>query len=823
MLDVEKSKTDRISIMIDAVTKAAAGDLSIRLEASGRDDELDSLANAINAMMDSVQEGRIGARQTDDTTWGTKIGYNRLYESMMDAFASVDMNGQIQEANRAFQDLLGYTEEELYRLTYKDLTPEKWHTFEKQILEEQVMVRGYSEVYEKEYRRKDGTVFPVELHTFLIRDNNHQPIGMWAIVRDISERKRIEKELQRFRFSIEQAADAVYWMDREAKFIFVNDEACRLLGYSREELLKLNVFDIDPVFPKEQFNQVWAEYKNDGQIRRQYFETWHRRKDGVLFPVEISSMHLWLDDIEYHVSFARDITERKQLEQELYLTQFCVDKASVGIHRSGPDGRFMSVNEKLCKNLGYTREELCNMHVYDIDPDYSRERWQAHRQGLRVEGSKTFETIHRRKDGTTFPVEITATYLEYENEGFSFTFSHDITRRKQIEEQLMQARKMEAIGQLAGGIAHDFNNMLTVILGYAELIKARLPHNDSSLKGILEIEKAAIHSRDITRQLLAFSRKQMIAPKPLNLNELITSTKTTLARLIGEDIDLRFYPGQDLWQIKFDPAQIDQILINLAVNARDALPDGGKLTIETKNISFDEAYCQHHQEFNPGHYVQLTVSDNGVGMDEETLPHIFEPFFTTKDVGEGTGLGLATIYGIIKQNDSAITVNSEPGQGTTFKIYFPTVAEDDEVVTRSEDVGEDLTVETILLVEDDEMVREMITAMLKALGYKVLVALMPADAVSICEKQDTAIDLLMTDVVMPEMKGPELRDKINTVRPGIRTLFMSGYASNVIVQSGVLDEEMFFIQKPFTLKLLQQKLRSALETKRQTLSGKVKT
>jgi CheY-like chemotaxis protein len=352
-------------------------------------------------------------------------------------------------------------------------------------------------------------------------------------------------------------------------------------------------------------------------------------------------------------------------------------------------------------------------------------------------------------------------------------------------------------------------------LGYAELIKARLPHHDPSLKGILEIEKAAIHSRDITRQLLAFSRKQIIAPKLFNLNEHITRTKTTVARLIGEDIDLYFYPGQDLWQIKFDPAQIDQILINLAVNARDALPNGGQLTIETENISLDEAYCQNHHEFKPGHYVRLTVSDNGVGIDPETLPHIFEPFFTTKGVGKGTGLGLATIYGIIKQNDSAISVYSEPGQGTTFNIYIPKVIDNEAVVAKTEDAVENLATGTILLVEDDDMVRGMTTAMLETLGYKVLATGMPAEAVSICQKHDIAIDLLMTDVIMPGMNGSELKNKIDAIRPGLKTLFMSGYTSNVIVHHGVLDKETFFMQKPFTFKLLQQKVRHALESEKQ--------
>ena len=266
----------------------------------------------------------------------------------------------------------------------------------------------------------------------------------------------------------------------------------------------------------------------------------------------------------------------------------------------------------------------------------------------------------------------------------------DITERKHAEEeraklesQLIQAQKMESVGRLAGGVAHDFNNMLSVILGYAELIKARLPDGDPFLKDVLAIEKAANHSRDITRQLLAFSRKQIIAPRVMNLNDLIASSRNTLSRLIGEDIDLRFYPGENLWRINFDPAQVEQILINLAVNARDAMPDGGKLTIETANSHLDEAYCLKHLGFKPGQYVFLGVSDDGMGMDKETQSHLFEPFFTTKEVGKGTGLGLATVYGMVKQNGGFINCYSEPGRGTTFKIYIPRVAEEDETARRA--------------------------------------------------------------------------------------------------------------------------------------------
>jgi two-component system cell cycle sensor histidine kinase/response regulator CckA len=393
----------------------------------------------------------------------------------------------------------------------------------------------------------------------------------------------------------------------------------------------------------------------------------------------------------------------------------------------------------------------------------------------------------------------------------------DITERKRAEEekarlesQLIQAQKMESVGRLAGGVAHDFNNMLGVIVGYAELIKSQLVADDPLFKDVLEIEKAANHSRDVTRQLLAFSRKQLIEPRPLDLNDLIKNTQKTLSRLIGEDIELCFNPGEDLWKINFDPSQVDQILINLAVNARDAMLNGGQLTIETANVQLDEAYCREHLADTPGDYVMLSVKDSGVGMDKETLSHAFEPFFTTKEVGKGTGLGLSTIYGIIKQNGGSIHVYSEPARGTAFKIYIPRKMQEDEIAATTEDSLVISGSETILLVEDEDMVRDMTTAMLEKIGYSVRVAETPQEALLFCENNDIPIDLLITDVVMPEMNGTELRDRIKAIRPGIKVLFMSGYTSNVIGHHGVLDKGVHFVQKPFGLKGLARKVRDAI-------------
>ena len=513
------------------------------------------------------------------------------------------------------------------------------------------------------------------------------------------------------------------------------------------------------------------------------------------------------------------MTDLAAQNEALLRTQFSIDRAKEAIFWVRRDGCFVYVNQAACNSLGYTREELLSLVVFDIDPQYPRERWMAHWEETRKLGSSIIETTHRAKDGRIFPVELSIDFMSFAGEEYLCGFGRDITERKRAEEervrleaQLMQAQKMESVGRLAGGVAHDFNNMLSVILGYAELIKQGLPEEDPLLKDAEEIRKAAIRSRDITHQLLAFSKQQIISPKPVNLNHLAGDMQKSLARLIGEDIDIRFYPGEDLWTIRFDPSQIDQILINLAVNARDAMPGGGKLTIETANVHLDEAYCRDNAGFTPGDYVQLIVSDNGVGMDRETLAHVFEPFFTTKEVDKGTGLGLATVYGIVKQNNGFINIYSEPGQGTTFRIYFPRItAKECEITEKGGEAEVASGAGTILLVEDNEMVRSVATALLQSIGYTVLVERTPMEALSLLEKTDTPIDLLLTDVVMPGMKGTELRDRARLVRPGIKVLFMSGYTTNVIVHHGVLEEGVHFVQKPFSLESLSQKVREAMK------------
>ncbi|MFP4038002.1 MAG: ATP-binding protein, partial [Desulfobacteraceae bacterium] len=380
------------------------------------------------------------------------------------------------------------------------------------------------------------------------------------------------------------------------------------------------------------------------------------------------------------------------------------------------------------------------------------------------------------------------------------------------EAQLRRSQKMESIGRLAGGVAHDFNNMLSVILGHTQLAINKISPDDQLYQDLSEVLSAAERSTQITRQLLAFARKQAFSPQVLDLNETIDGMLKMLQRLIGEDLELVWLPGKELWPVKMDPSQVDQILANLCVNARDALEGGGKITIETHPVTLDKPYCAAHPDFSPGEYVLLAVSDNGCGMDRETRDRVFEPFFTTKDLNEGTGLGLSTVYGIVKQNSGFINVYSEPGRGTTFKIYLPrNTGNAGQVRPRDKEqlpLGQG---ETVLIVEDEASVLELSQKMLEKLGYTVLTGSTPGEAIELAEGNSARIDLLMTDVVMPEMNGKDFAQRLRARHPDLKVLFMSGYPASIISNQGQLEEDINFLEKPFSMSEMALKVREALE------------
>ena len=541
------------------------------------------------------------------------------------------------------------------------------------------------------------------------------------------------------------------------------------------------------------------------------------------FLVTVDPIKALSGEMAGYVHIMRDITERKLAEarlgesEETYRNLF--QNAQVGLFRTRiSDGKILESNEQLARMFGYdSREAFVAEYataINYVDPD-TREKMLDE---IRNDGVlKDFEARFYRKDGSVFWARYSARI--YPDKGWIEGVAEDITGRKRVEEekeklqkQLQQAQKMESVGRLAGGVAHDFNNMLGIILGYTEMAIEEVSPGTSLRNSLHEIRKAAGRSADLTRQLLAFARKQTIDPKVLDLNATVEGMLKMLSRLIGEDIDLAWLPGPALWPVKMDPAQVDQLLANLCVNARDAIAGVGKVTIETGNVCFDEAYCANHAGSVSGDYVMLAVSDNGCGMDEETMRNLFDPFFTTKEVGKGTGLGLATVYGIVKQNNGYINVYSEPGRGTTFKIYLPRhgagVVEAEPARSTDFHLGRG---ETVLMVEDEPALLAMGKAMLEKLGYTVLGAADPAQALRLAHEHTGEIHLLMTDLVMPQMNGRDLAERLMSDRPAMKCLFMSGYTANVIAHHGVLDARVHFIQKPFSIKDLGAKVREVLD------------
>jgi PAS domain S-box-containing protein len=656
---------------------------------------------------------------------------------------------------------------------------------------------------------------------------------------EITERKQMEEALReseaQYRALFEGSPDAILLADPETGIILdANPAACRLLARPYERIIGLHQSKIHPsqreTYSRAIFNQHITEAREQKGLHPSEMAV--LRPDGSEVPVEILAQLVTIKRKKVLQGVFRDITERKQAEQALCGSEERLRQAvrvsQIGIfdHDHITDTIYWSPQQR--EIYGWGPDETVTLPAF-LDRVYPEDRERialAVRRAHDPAGDGLFDVEHRiiRRDGAIRWLT-TRSQTFFDGEGGArhpirtVGAVRDITENKRAEEereklqaQLIQAQKMESVGRLAGGVAHDFNNMLSAILGHAELALRRLDHASPLHADLRKIQRAAQRSADLTRQLLAFARKQTIAPKVLDLNETVEGMLKMLRRLIGEDIDVAWVPGRGLWAVKIDPAQVDQILANLLVNARDAIADKGKVTIETENVVLDEAYCAGHRGFVPGRFVMLAVSDDGCGMDREILAHLFEPFFTTKGVGQGTGLGLATVYGIVKQNNGFINVYSEPGKGTSFKIYLPhyatkTVSVPVEGPAQAAKVG----TETILLVEDEPMILELSKALLDELGYTVLTARTPGEAIHLAEEHAGQIHLLMTDVVMPEMNGWDLAKRLLSLYPDLRSLFMSGYTANVIAHRGVLEEGIHFMQKPFSINDLAAKVRDALE------------
>ena len=641
------------------------------------------------------------------------------------------------------------------------------------------------------------------------------------LAREVESRKNAEVALraseEEHRKYILGAPFGVVVTDERGRHLQANPSSCRITGYDSEELLAMNIAD---VFSAE---GVAAGMAHLQQVLRQgegQGEFLFRRKNGdkrwwSLTSVKISENRVLV--------FFDDITERKSAEEKILkanvLLNAVLEGTSDAIFVKDCECRYLLVNSGACSAIGRSVEEIVGKNDRQLfSPDSALVISDADQKvlvtGETVLAEERLETV----DGITFWLAKKSPYFNEAGEIIGLIgISRDITpikknedERKKLQVQLQQAQKLEAIGQLAGGIAHDFNNMLGVILGHAEMAMEDLDPAQSLYADLQEIRKAAERSANITRQLLAFARKQVVAPKIVDLNETVEGMLKMLRRLIGEDIELAWLPGSRLWSINMDPSQIDQILANLCVNARDAIGGVGKLIVETDCCIFDEEYCANHPGYLPGNYVKLTVADNGHGIVKENLPHIFEPFFTTKDVGEGTGLGLATVYGIVQQNKGFANVYSEIGQGTTFTLYLPAVVDQAEKMPMEKIAPVIGGNETILLDEDEPTIQKMTATMLQRLGYNVLVAPGPAVALDLCKTHAGAIHLLLTDVIMPQMNGWTLAEQLHAGRPEMKRIFMSGYTAKIIAGQGVVEEGVNFLQKPFSTRELAAKIREVL-------------
>jgi two-component system, cell cycle sensor histidine kinase and response regulator CckA len=635
-------------------------------------------------------------------------------------------------------------------------------------------------------------------------------------------RRNLVQREELFRLISENAADLIAVVDVHGNRIYNSLSYERVLGYSAEELKGSSSFEQIHPEDRERVKAGAEEARRTGMGRPMEYR--FRHKDGTWRVLEstASVIRNSIGEPEKLVIVNRDVTERKLAADALQRSETgfrsVIGDAPYGIFKANLTGKLLMVNPALEKLLGYrSQDELLAVNLASGIYRHPAEYQKINDLFLQNQHFKDIEVEWKRKDGAFITVRCSGLTIKDENGLYIEVFAEDVTERRVLERQLRMAQKMEAVGRLSGGIAHDFNNLLGVVIGYIQVIKRTLVPGQPSYEYAEEIEKAGQRAVSLTRQLLAFSRQQVLEPVILNLNTLVSEMEKMLPRLIGEDIKLNLILDPAIGQVKADSGQIEQVVMNLAVNARDAMPDGGTLTIETENAELDAAFARENPGSVPGQYVMLAVTDTGTGMDPETQAQIFEPFFTTKGRDKGTGLGLATVYGVVKQSNGYIAVESEKDKGALFKIYLPRIEQ--SVAPRSESIQAPLTVrgsETILLVEDAEPLRMLAQLFLKENGYHVLTAADGAEAQQAASQHPGPIHMLLTDVVMPGINGRVLAERLAPQHPAMKVLYMSGYTDSFIAGHGVLEEGIHLLHKPFTEEVLMRKIRELLNAGKET-------
>jgi two-component system, cell cycle sensor histidine kinase and response regulator CckA len=775
--------------------------------------------------------------------------------SIGDAVIATDTQGNVTRMNPVAEALTGWTVadatgrhlREVFHIVNED-SPERVPSPVDRVLREGVVVGLANHTL---LISRSGASCPIADSGAPIRDASGRLRGVVLVFRDQTEERRIERAIResdaRKGAILEAAFDSIVSVDHTGAITEFNPAAERMFGYLRSDVVGKPLVElIIPPSLRQRHLQGFDHYlkTGEGAILRRLVELPALRADGSEFPVELAVAPLRLDGPPAFTAYIRDITQRREAAQALEVSQarfkHLAESGIIGILITDTLGNIHEANEEFLRMVGHSREDLVSGKVRW--PEMTPPEWapldRAAVAELEATGiARPWKKEYLRKDGSRVPVAVGVAMLDGPS---CIAFALDLTEQKRAEEvgaraialaeresaererteqtlreteaQLRHSQKMEAIGAITGGIAHDFNNLLSVVLSYAELLSHDLQRADPMRADLDEIARAGRRAADLTAQLLAFSRQQVLQPSVVNLNDIVAGMTQMLRRVIGEDVDLTFSPTLDLSPVFVDAGQIEQVLMNLIVNARDAMPEGGRLTIETANVVLDAAYSAEHFGVESGRYVMMSVSDTGVGMDRATRERIFDPFFTTKEKGKGTGLGLSTVFGIIKQSGGHVWVYSEPNHGTTFKIYLPYSEESADtsppaplppVALRGS--------ETVLLVEDDEQVRTLAHAILERNGYHVLEATSGGDALLICERYEGKIHVLLTDVVMPRMSGGELWKRLQPIRPDMKALFMSGYTDDAIVRHGVLSLALPFVQKPLMPKALLAKLRAVLD------------
>jgi len=747
-----------------------------------------------------------------------ELVYRKLIEAAPDAIVVADQEGSIVLVNAQAEKLFGYKRTELLDESLEILVPERLrgkHRFHRAGYMSGPVARPMETDMELCGLRKDGTEFPAEISLSPIQT----PAG-WLIasaIRDVTDRKRAQ---QRLLTLLDSAPDAMVVVGEDGHIVLVNGQTEKLFGYERKELLGQPVEVLLP-------ERFWAghrdhrtKYKAHPQVRPMGagLELFGVRKDGTEFPVEISLSPQHTEDGVLVSATIRDVTQSKRVERALRQSEAAfrgMVEGAYGVYRAKPDGTILMANAAMARMLGYDSEkEIVSQNLVSdvfLSGDYSSSLFEQH--GSRKQFSR-HEAHWRRTDGKVITVELSGRSVS-DDAGNLLYFEvivEDVSHQRGVEHRLRHVQKMEAIGRLAGGIAHDFNNVLGVITGYCEMLLDKLDADPALSPLITHVLKATERGASLTQQLLAFSRQQVLEARVINIQEHVKGFETLLHRVLGEDIRLTVDAGDHPVCLRADPTQLEQVIMNLVVNARDAMPSGGRLTLEISRAHLDADYCKHAPDTHPGDYVCIAVSDTGCGMSADVLSRIFEPFFTTKEAGKGTGLGLATVYGIVKQSGGNVTVYSEVGHGTTFKVYLPLSEEEAaEPEKPTIETAAPEGTETILLVEDENSLREVTCEYLQKKGYTVLVASEVESAIEVVQGCARPIDLLLTDVILPGGSGVQLAQRLAGDHPQMRVLYVSGYTADAIVHHGGHDSNFAFLSKPFSLPALARKIRSILD------------